>query len=448
MHPPSTEPASPHASPIDLVPPELLCHIFTLAIPAQTPKSRAVPVIGQCDSDGWPLQRDPWILGGPWIFGQICSQWRTLATSLPTLWTHITLTTTLAPRELILLNIQLTRTANAPLNVLIRPTSGLFGPPHDQFYIFLAALLSHSARWRALHLDFEGDRYAPTALDTLGLHTMPLLESLVFSGRYLRYLGKHTFFKEAPALRRVVLGELGISSIPYITLPWSQLTTYKATYLAATHFQNLAAAVNLVECDINIGFSHAPDDILQHDNLTFPYLRRLSLSHPAFLDRLTAPVLERLYIIGAVQPILPFLDRSGCTELLTALTLSQCTASPPQIIAVLRHTHALTALALDLRCPPGELVAALAAPENLCPALTSLAWADLDDALDRHPFADMVIQRSSGSTGLRALRSVAVYAGRRRMKTAGSRLRAVPGLEVLILNAKKSGPAVEGWRAY
>ncbi|KAJ6554876.1 hypothetical protein B0H19DRAFT_1154712 [Mycena capillaripes] len=68
----------------------------------------------------WRRPPDSKILGGPWIFSQVCSRWRTLAISLPTLWTDLTVSTNLLPREVTLLNIQLTRSGNAPLNLLIR----------------------------------------------------------------------------------------------------------------------------------------------------------------------------------------------------------------------------------------------------------------------------------------------------------------------------------------
>jgi hypothetical protein len=51
----------------------------------------------------------------------------------------------------------------------------------------------------------------------------------------------------------------------------------------------------------------------------------------------------------------------------------------------------------------------------------------------------------SDALGVHALHFVALYAGRRRMKTAGWRLRALPGLEVVFLNSKKGKPVVRRW---
>ncbi|KAJ7676931.1 hypothetical protein DFH06DRAFT_1291778 [Mycena polygramma] len=86
------------------------------------------------------------------------------------------------------------------------------------------------------------------------------------------------------------------------------------------------------------------------------------------------------------------------------------------------------------------------AGERLCPKLRSLLWADRKDALDRGAFADMVVSRCSASSGVHALRFVAIYSGRWRMKGAGWRMRGISGLEVVTMNRKKGTPAIVGWR--
>jgi hypothetical protein len=264
------------------------------------------------------------------------------------------------------------------------------------------------------------------------------------------YLSEYNFFKDAPVLRRAVLGSSGGPSVPNVPLPWGQLTTYKATHLdTGTHFRNLAAAAaNLVECDISVRPRIGVSDVLPHDVLTLWRLRRLTLSNPVLLERLTAPALQSLYILGPVDYVLPFLHRSKCIPTLTKLTLAECPSDAPEVAALLRHTSALTTLALQLHNSPAEVVAALAAPVRLCPNLGSLAWADFGDMLDREAFADMVVSRCEDSAGVRPLHFVAHYAGRLRLKTAGRRLRTIPGLEVLMLNLTKGRPAVERWRAY
>lgn len=114
---------------------------------------------------------------------------------------------------------------------------------------------------------------------------------------YASYLGEyHYFFRNARALRRVVLSSIGVISVDHrdVSLPWRQLTTYKATYLdAIIHLRNLTAyAANLVVCDIGFGRGGPADSMELHDDMTLPRLCRLAVSHPEFLSCLAAPALR------------------------------------------------------------------------------------------------------------------------------------------------------------
>ncbi|KAJ6463133.1 hypothetical protein C8R47DRAFT_1238631 [Mycena vitilis] len=446
-----------------LIPPELLCYIFTLSLATRTPTSPIVPVVGR---NGW---RDPWnpawILGGPWIFGQVCSYWRQLAESLPTLWVGINISTVLSTRQATLLHTQLARTANAPLNLLIRFTSGQRSHRETPFGRFLATLVLHSARWRTLHMEFDDACGPHPAFGALHRDSLPLLEELVFTGRGVPYLRKYDFFRDAPRLRRVVLGDCGVSTVANVPLPYGQLATYKAIYPdVTTRLRVLSAASNLVECDMEFGpLGPTPYSALATKTVvTLPCLRRLAISHSEFLDFLVAPVLDALHVCRSVEHVLPFLHRSGRTASLAELTLAECSAHSPDVLAILQQTRGLTALAMDLHTPPSDIVAALArtGPERMCHRLGSLWWADFDDLLDRDAFVDMVASRCRGSIysesqskssldgGVRPLYLVAVYRGRLRMKGAGMRLRALPALEVVLMNAKTGKPAVADWRGY
>ncbi|KAJ6571155.1 hypothetical protein B0H19DRAFT_1064271 [Mycena capillaripes] len=75
---------------------------------------------------------------------------------------------------------------------------------------------------------------------------------------------------------------------------------------------------------------------------------------------------------------------------------------------------------------PADVVATVVGSESLSLNLESLLWADFEDALDRNAFADEVASRcvdcdtSHDSSGVCGLRSMALYVGRRRMKTASA----------------------------
>ncbi|KAJ7738283.1 hypothetical protein B0H14DRAFT_3898292 [Mycena olivaceomarginata] len=409
------------APPIAMIPPDLLCNIFTLAMPpVKIGEMAVIPATEGC------IFQDPWILGGPRVLGQVCSLWYAVALSLPTIWTSITVFSTTTPHEFLLLTTQLVRTAQEPLDVHIQFTSRLrtWERYSDEFHLFLVTLVSHSRRWCTLHLQFD-------------IHHV----QLVFSGPGLNHINEYNFFKDAPVLRRVVLGTRGMSLLGNIALPWAQLTTYKATYPdAASHFRYLAVAVNLVDCDLDCGGS-PHDDTRLHSAVILPHLCCLAVSHPVFLVTLSAPALQSLYVVGPVENVADFLGQSGCTLALTELTLMECTAPVSEIIALLQETCGLTTLALYPRSLPTELVAAFTAPECLCPNLGSFSWADFDDTLDCGAFTKMVLLRCTESSSVRPLHFVAIYSGQRLKKKAVGCLHELPGLEVVTMNMKKGRSA-------
>ncbi|KAJ7795212.1 hypothetical protein B0H13DRAFT_2511710 [Mycena leptocephala] len=415
------ENTTPPVSVINGIPPELLCYIFTLLVPPLKSDSSS-PVI--------PTFNAPRV-SGPWILG----------VSLPTLWTSITVFTTVSPRKLSLLNIQLSRTGSAPLDLHIR-----FTRPLPEFELLLPRLVSHSARWRMLHLEFNAGWLPGETFAALNGLALPLLEELALSGRGVSYFENSFSFSDAPVLRRLMLGAHSQAFTRKFALPWAQLTSYRAFHPDATsHFRDLAGAANLVECDLDFALTKRDEvTAMQLDILTLPRLRRLAISCPLLLDRLVAPALQSLYIVGPVKHVHPFLDRSSCPSKLVELTLAQCAA--PGRIALLQQTPGLTTLMLDVHSPLAEIVVALMAPERLCPTLESLAWADFSNALDGGAFADMVVSRCTDSTGVHPLRSVVLLAGRQRLKTAVRRMRALPGLEVVIMNPNKGVPALARWR--
>ncbi|KAJ7432146.1 hypothetical protein FB451DRAFT_1317373 [Mycena latifolia] len=429
--------------PITHLPPEVLCHIFITALPEPPAKSPVPPMISQ----PWPSL--PHIsYEAPWIFGQVCRQWRALALSLPTLWTSITLTTGTSTREIKLLNTQLERSGNIPLDVLIR-----FRPVEIfEFARGLSTLVGHCGRWRTIQLSFEGRMPPHPAFEALG--PMPLLTKLVFSGWSVRHLTQYNFFNTAPSLHTVVLSNPGDTSIPDIQLPWAQLVSYTATYPGLMHFRNLSASANtLVECDLDFAFKHSAEIT---DTLILPRLRRLAITKDSFLDCIVAPALQDLYVRGTTARVLPFLQNSGCA--LTRLTLFMCNATASDIILVLQNSPSITDLRLDLSelTRTTAVISALAVRPGLTlptllPNLTSLSWGNRTNTIDRSAFVDMLESRwciSASRPGICQLRSVAVYVGRRPMKGQSVRMQNIAneGMDVIMLPASKGASVMEKWR--
>ncbi|KAJ7604315.1 hypothetical protein DFH06DRAFT_1349551 [Mycena polygramma] len=213
------------------------------------------------------------------------------------------------PSQLHLLETQLARSGNAPLDVLVRITK--LRMYHDTpFRSFLAKLVAQSSRWRTLKLELLLN-YFPHAVFAALASTagaLPLLEELVFCGDGPIYtiasdwdpMPEETikgiaFFKDAPALRRVSVGEYVSRGLDIdISLPWGQLTTYKGSYKGSFHdfVTDVAGAENLVECDFTTTYYGPYDDRVY----TVPHLRHLALTDPGFLHLLAAPALRSLHI--------------------------------------------------------------------------------------------------------------------------------------------------------
>ncbi|KAJ7504902.1 hypothetical protein B0H11DRAFT_2343264 [Mycena galericulata] len=459
---------------IALVPTELLCDIFILALPCTS----TITVASDRISHMRKIRRAPWTLA------HVCRHWRDVAVSIPKLWTGIAFSSLFSERhELRLLNAQLRRSQHEPLDVII----GL-DRASTFFDVALQRLSQHCGRWRSLHLSFghgiiktyrrrhwwhwDSDidvSWAPRA-EFHAQGPMPLLEEAVFSGQSLSP-HEYDFLQHVPKLRKVILGSPENIWTRYIPIPCAGLTTYKASYQSRTHFRNLPAAVNLVECDIDVGrgwyYNGTPHFPPYPAPIALPCLRRLVVSDDFFLNSLHTPVLQELHVHSTIEHVLPFLQRSECT--LKRLTLFKCSGETPDIVDILHHTRALTTLELDFLGPPLEThdldsVASGTAPETpipaltvrpsaecLCPSLTSLSWGDRNDIMDREAFVDMIESRWRVSDGrCRPLRFVGIYLGRLCMKPRGRRFKIfeAEGLEVVILNQRKARPAMERWREY
>ncbi|KAJ7047988.1 hypothetical protein C8F01DRAFT_450307, partial [Mycena amicta] len=148
------------------LPNELLQHIFTLALePAhETTLPTSTPL-------AWPVL-------------QVCGHWREIALSLPQLWSTVVVSTgSIDIRHQNLLQLQLERSRNAPLDIVLRMTYKYHWQDSDfdgGLHGILKLLAAVCFRWQSIHISIDVDYRLPasfTAIDTL-----PVLEEVTFSG--------------------------------------------------------------------------------------------------------------------------------------------------------------------------------------------------------------------------------------------------------------------------
>ncbi|KAJ7656815.1 hypothetical protein DFH06DRAFT_465563 [Mycena polygramma] len=304
-------------SPVRRMPPELICAIFALTLPKD---------------DNFPAP--------PWYLGHTCRTWRASALGYPHLWSSITVPSSplSAVRFLPILETQLLRSANAPLNVCWPDVQSHVDPR------LLRLILPHSDRWRTLCIYADrpnSERVLEWLQPTKG--NLGRLEKLeLVNGRYTTI---PDIFSVTPSLRNVIVTDtelLGMSIS--ITVPWEQITHYRGAYSADRHLEILAAAPNLLECSLafDVGYAfepHAPPPI------TLPLLRRLYVEESGFLANVITPSLEELTTLHRPSTVLPLIRRSSCT--LKKLALQRPMTS--EIIPVLRGLPSLTDLLLEKR---------------------------------------------------------------------------------------------------
>ncbi|KAJ7631603.1 hypothetical protein DFH06DRAFT_1438742 [Mycena polygramma] len=286
-------------SPLRHLPPELLGRIFLLTLPDLEQE--------QDRSFRRRMARSPWVLT------RICSRWRKIAISLPSLWTTITLAHFQDPgctSPLDMLKTELLRSANAPLSIIVPP----FHEPSllEELALALTLVLESSARWESLEIP-TGAIFCKTFSGQV-----PLLRKLYIGGgrsRPVHSVGQHAQPRVlvAPALRDIALHG---SPFPLV-LPWAQMTRYEAVSTWSDHLAVLPLMVQLREAHLCLKETKLPSQL--EKRVVIPTLRKLYLRgadcYPTIPDNLVVPALEDLWIDGEQVEYLdafPWLRHSPC----------------------------------------------------------------------------------------------------------------------------------------
>ncbi|KAJ7023844.1 hypothetical protein C8F04DRAFT_1133442 [Mycena alexandri] len=292
-------------SPLRRMPPEVLGEIFSWTMS---------PVLDRLRRGRIDTSRSPWLLT------QICSAWRRVAVSTPSLWSQVTIdypesANNSSRYSLSLVEAQLERSNK--LTVYFYGSEEL--DPSSQIQMF-ELLLQHASRWEGLSLGITSA-------------IMPLLPTLRDRLSSLKHLwiqwDTADSQGEAPSIdcfqTSTSLIDVGICNayrdVP-IPFPAEQLTRYELNAPWLTHLGILGAAPGLVEAHIGISFDDEPWPE-SGERIELLQLRRLYVSNSRILDRLSAPALEELALEcwgSLTTHIDVFFDRSSCRPRRLALT--------------------------------------------------------------------------------------------------------------------------------
>ncbi|THU81184.1 hypothetical protein K435DRAFT_785125 [Dendrothele bispora CBS 962.96] len=317
-------------SPIRRLPPEVLSHIFEY----------------HCQTDAISLGGRELIKAPALTLSHVCSFWRALSLSLPSLWSRLDFNFhfPLAYGPIHLFHLFLQNSESAPLELnLVYPTTGDF--------LVSRSFLEVSHRWQTVTISSDLD----PELDP-PQNGFPVLTSLSLRNCSSTVL---FFFKEAPALRYLSLDGIVPIVGNAIALPFSPIETVvindQDTLQVLSLLQKLPGlrSVEILEC-----FEYLPQLNLYHIQLE--HLTSLTLSTFTcndILQRITTPVLRSLEISSpvhnnmfghnglpfSVQVFVDYLSRSFIhgTSSLEQLLLSRVEISASDLLDILRLTRKL-----------------------------------------------------------------------------------------------------------
>ncbi|KAJ7631612.1 hypothetical protein DFH06DRAFT_1101562 [Mycena polygramma] len=297
-------------SPLRRLPPEILGLVFSHTIPPLDELERMM------EYTSFKFGTD----SSPWVLTRICSRWRNISMSSPSLWTNIVLSSTLlgdpatsevgsfdtSDEELPLveypldmLNAQLTRSGNAPFTVVVR----VLNLPNNT----LTVLLESSTRWVRLALPNGSSLCTSLSGRVPSLREIEITESWTIRSNNNNVL-------VAPALHHIWLQA---HFVPFI-LPWTQITCYQARGTWAQHLDVLPLMVNLLEAHLFLLIGDPGGS-----QVIVPSLRRLYLQGRSLIpDTLILPALEDLFIFDVPFESFSWLQHSPCQAKRLAITIS------------------------------------------------------------------------------------------------------------------------------
>ncbi|KAJ7772539.1 hypothetical protein DFH07DRAFT_163499 [Mycena maculata] len=297
-------------------------------------------------------------LTAPLILLQVCRAWRTVALSLPHLWSSLSVVvhTGRAFPPLNIASDWLQRSGNLPLELSLCQTNESEGN-QDVADDMLALYMRYLTRWRDVRLDIANPTYGSALQPSADLHA-PLLEMfhlttcwrLTPNEEIMQDLLK--MLEVAPMLSSFSvsrLSDLIVSSTSTVAIPWTQLTRLDLGFIPSVSacLSIMSGCPKLESCNLIVDPEEGP---LPAVPVVLPALTSLELhirsgELAAFLDRAIFPALKSvtLYVQDAYDnharwPQASFMDlltRSKCS--LVRLEMHDTGVQPSQFIDCLQH---------------------------------------------------------------------------------------------------------------
>ncbi|KAJ7178371.1 hypothetical protein C8R43DRAFT_455689 [Mycena crocata] len=297
-------------------------------------------------------------LSAPLILLQVCRAWRTVALSLPDLWTSLSVVVH-SGRAFPPLNVAskwLQRSGDLPLELLLCQTNESEGN-QDIADDMLALYMRYLTRWRDVRLDIANPTYGRSLQPSADLHA-PLLETfhlttcwrLTPNEEIMQDLLK--MLEVAPMLSSFSvsrLSDLDVAPNNTVAIPWTQLTRLDLGFIPSVSacLSIMSGCPKLESCNLIVDPQEGP---LPTVAIVLPALTSLELhiragELAALLDCAIFPALKNftLYVQDAYDnhahwpqtSFVDFLTRSKCN--LSRLEVHDTGVQPTQFIECLQH---------------------------------------------------------------------------------------------------------------
>ncbi|KAJ7682983.1 hypothetical protein B0H17DRAFT_1074881 [Mycena rosella] len=328
-----------------------------------------LPILPHPDGSSWTWACEslpPATNEVPLLLSSICSAWRAIALSSPSLWTSLALHFESVPSysqashdRASLCQTWLSRSRELPLHLSLRyrypdvvPPTSIDSQSEDGDTV-LDVLRKCSLRWKTLRISVQRGDFDRLCRQLNG--RIPLLDTLcvdIVEGGTSHNSGWIQVFWDAPALQNLSIATPSWFLFLPMHLPVNRLKRLCVTRFAFATFL-LSLAPHIQECSVYLD-REGEREILPFEPVPHAGLRSLRLlrgeRHGLLLDCLAVPALQILELtLGSEDQahFINFMARSSCP--LQILSLSSCgEISADALLRCLAATPSLTELTMDL----------------------------------------------------------------------------------------------------
>jgi hypothetical protein len=336
---------------VRLLPPEVVSEVFTYFNPSFS--------AGDDDIHSSCAGHNPLLLGA------VCSAWREIAWSTPSLWATLTLHITSPsriPAQIQLIEQWLGRSGSLPLSIRLSACtsmSWLGATPEG----IIMAINQFSSRWANLDIRFPSQCYKYLPRTGEGGVRLPFLQSVSLKPPGGQSDREHRIFmQDAPRLRHLNLSCLYLRSI---TFNWESVTSMDLeSFYIDESLGMLLGAPALIDLTLRRTLGGDDRHTLPFDSVHLASLQSITIINDkgtemqTLLNKIVAPQLRKIVYAG--EGVLP----APSTELLALIVRSNCAIEELSLTRASIREEALLALfsvmpsliALTLVMPPGHSV--------------------------------------------------------------------------------------------